>query len=192
MPIVLANTQCPNFEAIKESFNTHGFFWGVAFSFLVFLLCWIFDFVRRRRKADQFIRAIDESSGSELALTYKAIRAHVDLLIYREYPQLTLRGVDIKNIGNTQQKSIRLHLIATEMLNLAEVRQSICQRLAHTFSVTLGLGDKVGVIHVNIDDFKPQDKPNQASDSQDAKPAAASTPPVEKDTASLKVPPKES
>ena len=33
MPIVLANTQCPNFEAIKESFNTHGFFWGVAFSF---------------------------------------------------------------------------------------------------------------------------------------------------------------
>ena len=61
-------------------------FFGVSILVFGLLLCWIFDFVRRRRKADQFIRAIDESSGSELALTYKAIRAHVDLLIYRSIP----------------------------------------------------------------------------------------------------------
>ncbi len=191
MPIILANTQCPfTCEAFKESVCSSGFFWGVAFSFLVFLLCWIFDMLRRRRKAEQFIRSVDESSGSELALSYKAIRSHIDLLTAREYPQLTLRGVDIQDTGTEGQKSIRLHVNAVEMINLAEVRKSVCDRLAHTFSVTLGLADKIGVIHVNIDDFKPQphQKPKQADAGLDAEKPVAGTPPVEKDTAPLKVP----
>ena len=146
-PIAL---QMSNLREFFCSERTLGFLTGVACSFLILLVCWLVEFSRRMRRKNQVLR-VKQADGSELVLTYKAVRSHVSLMLKREFPTLTLKGIDI--FGDAA-KGMRLHVVAMEGINLAEVRQLVCDRLMGSFRNELGLADSVKGISIDVEEFR--------------------------------------
>ena len=146
-PFVVA--QCC-WHDIWASVRSLGFLTGVACSFIVLLICWIVEFVRRTRRKNKVLR-VAQSDGSELVLTYKAIRTHVRLLLEREFSSLALKGIDI---AGGEKKSLRLHVIASEGVKLSEVRPRVCELLSRSFKNDLGLADTIQAISVDVEEFR--------------------------------------
>ena len=151
LPLAVA---MPSWRAIWGSVCSLGFLTGVACSFLVLLICWLIEISRRLRRKNQVLR-VKQDDGSELVLTYKAIRTHVRLLLEREFSALILKEIDITGDAT---KTLRLHVIAVEGVNLAEIRTNVCNRLFSSFKNELGLADTVKAISVDVEEFRKDSK----------------------------------
>lgn len=154
---------------IWASVRSLGFLTGVACSFIVLLICWIIEFVRRTRRKNKVLR-VAQTDGSELVLTYKAIRTHVRLLLEREFAALTLKGIDI---AGGAEKALRLHVVASEGVKLAEIRSKVCERLSRSFKNDLGLADTIKAISVDVEEFRKAEDEQPVAAEQNAPQVAA-------------------
>ncbi|MCR4575096.1 MAG: hypothetical protein K5787_15155 [Lentisphaeria bacterium] len=161
--------QMPSLSDILKSVCTLGFLTGVVCTCLVVLVCWAVWVIRRYRRRNMVFRVM-QNDGGELALTYKAVKTHVSLTLEREYPLLTLKGMDFSGAST---KSLRLRVMAMEGINLLELRKALCERLLYSFQRELGLGDAIKSINVDVEEFK------QGDDNKVASAAKVPAPPIE-------------
>jgi len=166
-PIAVGLLSCC--RAVWESVWTLGFLTGVACSFIVLLICWIIEFTRRMRRKNKVLRVV-QADGGELVLTYKAIRTHVRLLLEREFGSLALKGIDI---NGGAEKSLRLHVVASEGARLSEIRGKVCNRLSRSFKEDLGLADTIKGISVDVEEFRKANVPEAEAVEKPAEEPAA-------------------
>lgn len=142
--------QMPGVMDVLKSVCTLGFLVGVVCTCLVMLVCWVVWYMHRYRYRNMVFRAM-QNDGGELVLTYKAVKTHVSLTLAREYPLLTLKSMDF---SGASAKALRLHVTALEGINLAELRNVLCDRLLRSFQKELGLGDAIKSINVDVEEFR--------------------------------------
>ena len=152
--------QMPTLGEAFRSVCSLGFLMGVVCTCLVLFVCWAVWSIFRHRRKNMVFRVM-QNDGGELVLTYKAVKTHIRLKLAREYPSLTLKGMDF---SGASVKSLRLRMAAEEGVNLGELRNALCERLLNSFQRELGLADTVKSINIDIEEFREKHDGPQPSE----------------------------